>query len=137
VYRIFKAEKNSRLTCVTVRKTPLVGIDLGIDDKGRNLHVQCLVALKNWALPLEIPDDRISFHVLDSPDPAAALVNYANLNQVEHIVIGARCGSTLRRFLGSVSSQVVAQASCSVTVVRLPQTGGEVRSDASGYASHG
>jgi nucleotide-binding universal stress UspA family protein len=35
--------------------------------------------------------------------------------------MGARGASTARRYLGSVSSQVVAQAPCSVTVIRLPQ----------------
>ena len=137
VQRIFKTEHNARLTCVTVRKTPLVGIDLGVDSKGRNLHVQFLVSLKHWARPLEIPEDRISFHVLESPDPAAALVAYAKSNQVEHIVIGARSSSTLRRFLGSVSSQVVAKAHCSVTVVRVPYTDDGIRGDAAGYAGHG
>ena len=38
--------------------------------------------------------------------------------QVDHIVIGARGASAVRRYLGSVSSQVVAEASCNVTVVR-------------------
>jgi hypothetical protein len=37
---------------------------------------------------------------------------------VDHVVIGSRGSSTLRRYLGSVSSQVVAQATCSVTVVK-------------------
>ncbi|HEY2928009.1 universal stress protein [Piscinibacter sp.] len=34
------------------------------------------------------------------------------------MVMGARSSSMLRRYLGSVSSQVVAQAHCTVTVVR-------------------
>jgi non-specific serine/threonine protein kinase len=118
VRRIFKTERNARLTCVTIRKTPLVGLDLGVDEAGENLHVQFLVKLKHWAHDLDIPSDRISFHVLDFPDPAEALINYAKSNHVDHIVIGARGSSTLRRFLGSVSSRVVAEAPCSVTVVR-------------------
>ena len=137
VQRIFKTEPHARLTCVTVRKTPLVGIDLGVDNKGRNLHVQFLVSLKYWARPMEIPEDRISFHVLEAPDPATALVTYAKSNQVEHIVIGARGSSTLRRYLGSVSSRVVAQAPCSVTVVRIPQMDDAIGSDDTGYAGHG
>jgi nucleotide-binding universal stress UspA family protein len=32
--------------------------------------------------------------------------------------MGARASSTLRRYLGSVSSHVVAEAPCTVTVVR-------------------
>lgn len=122
VQRIFYAERNARLTCVTVRKTPHVAIDLGVDEAGRNLHVQSLIELKHWAHTLKIPADRISFHVLEFPDPAAALVNYARANHVDHIVIGARGSSTLRRYLGSVSSQVVAEALCSVTVVRHHKT---------------
>jgi nucleotide-binding universal stress UspA family protein len=59
--------------------------------------------------------------VLEAPDPAAAIVEFAARSQVDHIVMGARAHSTLRRYLGSVSSQVVAQAGCSVTVVRTPQ----------------
>ncbi len=34
--------------------------------------------------------------------------------------MGARGNSALRRYLGSVSSEVVAQAECTVTVVRVP-----------------
>ena len=43
----------------------------------------------------------------------------AKQNGIDHIVIGARGASAMRRHLGSVSSKVVAQAECSVTVVRL------------------
>jgi len=137
VKRSMHAEKNARLTCVTVRKTPFVGLDYGVDESGKNLTVQYLVELKHWARQLELPPDRISFHVLESPDPATALVNYARANGVEHIVIGARGSSTLRRFLGSVSSQVVAQAPCSVTVVRVHETDEFMKSDPAGYAGHG
>jgi serine/threonine protein kinase len=136
VMRIYLGERNARITCVTVRKTPLVAIDLGLDDAGKNLYVQHLTALKQWAQPLELPADRVSFHVFESPDPAGTLLHYATTNHVEHIVIGARGSSKLRRFLGSVSSHVVAQATCSVTVVRLHEswdTGGT----SDGYSGHG
>jgi nucleotide-binding universal stress UspA family protein len=59
--------------------------------------------------------------VFESPDPAAALVEYARSNAVDHLVMGARGSSTLRRYPGSVSSQVVAQVPCTVTVVRVPE----------------
>jgi nucleotide-binding universal stress UspA family protein len=74
--------------------------------------------------------------VLEGPDPAAALVQYARTNQVEHIVIGARGSSSLRRIMGSVSSQVVAAAPCTVTVVRANESD-EAPGDSSGYAGHG
>jgi len=54
----------------------------------------------------------------ESTDPAAALVAFAQRNGVDQIVMGARGHSAMRRYLGSVSSQVVAQAPCTVTVVR-------------------
>ena len=48
----------------------------------------------------------------------AALIDYAKMNEVDHILIGApRNGAPARLFPG-VSAQVVAEAPCSVTVVR-------------------
>lgn len=124
VKRAMIAEKGARLTCVAVRKIPAVGLDLGVDKFGRNLRLQYLIRLKRWAQPLGIGEDNISFHVLEAPDIANAIVNYATANRVDYIVIGARGSSTLRRFLGSVSSHVVAEAPCSVKVVRVnPKAG--------------
>ena len=90
------------------------------------MHVKQLVALKDWAHPLRkslnITDDgRLTFHVLEAPDPAAAIVEFAAKNGVDHVLMGARGASALRRYLGSVSAQVVAECSCSVTVVREPE----------------
>ncbi|HOV58307.1 MAG TPA: bifunctional serine/threonine-protein kinase/universal stress protein [Rhodanobacteraceae bacterium] len=107
-----------RLACVTVQRVPRIGMDTAVDREGRNRHVKRLVALKNWARPLELPPERLSFHVLEAPDAADALLDYARNNRVDHIVMGARASSSLRRFLGSVSARVVAEAPCSVTVVR-------------------
>ena len=61
-----------------------------------------------------------TFHVLEAPDPATAIVDYARKNQVDHVVMGARSSGGLRRYLGSVSTEVTSQAECSVTVVRAP-----------------
>ena len=38
---------------------------------------------------------------------------------VDHIAIGAHGNSAMRRYLSGVSSQMVAQTNCSVTVVRV------------------
>lgn len=64
------------------------------------------------------PGQVIGGFVLESPDPAAAILEYAVTNQVDHIIVGARASSSLRRYLGSVSSRVVAEARCTVAVVR-------------------
>ncbi len=123
VQRIVLTEPGARLACVSVMKTARIGMDELVDAAGRSLHVRQLVGLKHWARPiskaLDLNDGRITFHVLEAPDAAAAIVEFADRNQVDHIVMGARGTSTIRRFLGSVSSQVVAQSSCTVTVVRV------------------
>jgi nucleotide-binding universal stress UspA family protein len=60
-------------------------------------------------------------HVLEAVDPAAAILEFAEANQVDHIVIGARQNSFVRSLLGRVSSKVAAEAACTVTVVRPPR----------------
>jgi eukaryotic-like serine/threonine-protein kinase len=119
--RILSLENEARVACVNVLKTSRIAVDILEDEEGRSLHVQRLVQLRHWGASLPIPQERITYSVLEAPDPAAALVDYARHNNVDHIVIGARASSALRRYLGSVSSQVVAQAPCSVTVVRTPK----------------
>jgi Universal stress protein family len=48
-----------------------------------------------------------------------ALIEFARANGIDQIVMGACGSSTLRRYLGSVSGRVVAEAACTVTVVRV------------------
>jgi nucleotide-binding universal stress UspA family protein len=69
---------------------------------------------------LNISADKITFHVIEAPDTAGAIIEYAHNNDVDHIIIGSRGTSALRRYLGSVSAQVVAEANCTVTVVKTP-----------------
>jgi non-specific serine/threonine protein kinase len=121
VRRILSLEGEARIACVNILKTSRIAVDVLEDEEGRSLHVQRLVQLRHWGASLDIPQERITYSVLEAPDPAAALVDYARHNNVDHIVIGARASSALRRYLGSVSSQVVAEAPCSVTVVRTPK----------------
>jgi serine/threonine protein kinase len=121
VRRILAMEQEARVACVNVLKTSRIAIDILEDAEGRSLHVQNLIQLKHWGAALNVPKERITYSVLEAPDPAAALVEYARHNNVDHIVVGARASSALRRYLGSVSSQIVAEAPCSVTVVRTPR----------------
>jgi serine/threonine protein kinase len=123
VKRIMQIEPGARLACVSIMKVNRVGMDKLTDEQGRSLHVQQLVAIKHWARPLQqaldMDDQRLTFHVLESPDTASALIEFANKNQVDHIVMGARGHSAMRRYLGAHAAQVVAEAECSVTVVRV------------------
>ena len=122
VRRIVLTEPGARLACVSVMKIARMGLDDLVDEQGRSRHVKQLVALKHWARPiskaLKLDEGRLTFHVLEATDVANSLVEFAQRNQVDHLVVGARGASTLRRLLGSVSSQVVAQSGCTVTVVR-------------------
>jgi eukaryotic-like serine/threonine-protein kinase len=118
--RVFETEPGSRLACVTVLKTSRFAVDFDVDPEGHNVRVVRLVKLKHWARLLGVPEGRLTYHVLESPDPARAIIEFARANKVDHLVIGARGSSALRRYLGSVSSQVVAEADCTVTVVKSP-----------------
>jgi nucleotide-binding universal stress UspA family protein len=117
--RVLAGRDDSWLVCVTVLKTEIIGETPIADDSGRSLYLKRLVELKAWARPLGLPEDRISYHVLEAVSPADAILHYAEHNDVGHIVLGARASSAMRRHLGSVSTKVVAQALCSVSVVRL------------------
>ncbi|NVO15173.1 MAG: protein kinase [Rhodoplanes sp.] len=119
VARVLDSEPGARLACFTVLKTKLTGMDDTTDPAGRSMYVNRLVALKDWAAPLRLPDTRVSFHVVEALDPANAILTYAAHNDVDHIVMGARASSALRRHLGSVSAQVVAEALCPITVIRI------------------
>lgn len=121
VARVLATEGAARLACVTVLRTRLVGEDPARDTSGRTPYVTRLVTLRDWAHPLGLPEDRVSFHVLEAVDPGAAIVDYVRLNRVDHVVMGARASGALRRHLGSVSSAVVAEAPATVTVVRLKE----------------
>lgn len=121
VGRMLATMPDARLACVNVLKQSLIAIDPTVDADGNNIHLQRLIELRHWAEPLGLAAERMTFHVLEATDPAAALIDYARANGVDQIVIGARASGPMRRYLGSVSSQVVAEAPCTVTVVRLPQ----------------
>ncbi|MFH7044402.1 serine/threonine protein kinase [Paucibacter sp. JuS9] len=122
VRRVVQAEVGARLACVSVMKTARLGMDELTDSQGQSLHVKQLIALKSWARPiskaLDLQDGRLTFHVLEAPDAATAIIEFASRNGIDHIVMGARGASALRRYLGSVSSQVLAESDCTVTVVR-------------------
>ena len=119
VRHVLNAAPDARLACVSVLRTNRLAMDVNVDEAGNHRHVQRLVQLQHWARPLALPEGRVTFHVLESPEPAPAILDYAHSNRVDHIVIGSRGASSLRRYLGSVSTQVVAQAACTVTVVKV------------------
>jgi eukaryotic-like serine/threonine-protein kinase len=119
--RMLATLPSARLACVNVLKLGRVTIDRTLDAEGHNKHVDRLVTLRHWASPLTLDENRVTVHVLEAVDPAAAILEFAAANHVDHIVIGARQSSFVRTLLGSVSAKVAAEAACSVTVVRPPR----------------
>jgi eukaryotic-like serine/threonine-protein kinase len=116
--RILKTLPSARLACINVLKLGRVTIDRTLDQQGRNKHIERMVQLKHWAQPLRLDESRLTVHVLEALDPAAAILEFAQANQVDHVIIGARQDSMLRTLLGRVSAKVASEASCTVTVVR-------------------
>ena len=118
--RMIAHDPHWRVTCIGVMEPSIITEQEESGELSRSLHTDRLAALHHWAHPLALPREKSRFHVLTGSDAAACIVDYATAHHADHIIMGARTSSSLRRFLGSVSSRVVAEAPCSVTVVRTP-----------------
>jgi nucleotide-binding universal stress UspA family protein len=108
----------ARLACVNVLKLHPIAPETTLDEQGHNRHLDRLIALRHWAASLGLPEERVSFHVLEAFDTPSAILTFADDNLVDHILIGARQQSLRRALLGGVSAKVAAAARCTVTVVR-------------------
>lgn len=116
--RMLAALPSARLACVNVLKLARLTVDTTLDEQGHNKHIDRIVRLKDWAEPLKLADNRLTVHAIEAIDPAAAILEFAEVNRVDHILIGARQSTLMRKLLGGVSAKVAAEASCTVTVVR-------------------
>ncbi|HET9762010.1 MAG TPA: bifunctional serine/threonine-protein kinase/universal stress protein [Casimicrobiaceae bacterium] len=115
--QVIAADERCRIAGVTVVPPAAALSGEGDDQTATGRHIKHLIELKRWAKPLLIPEERVTFHVLESEKPAAALVDYARMNDVEQMLLGAPRSAPARLWRG-VCAQVVAEAPCSVTVVR-------------------
>ena len=116
--RLIMAVDQCRIACVTAVPPAATLTGEREEDTATGRHIKYLVNLRRWAKPLQLPDERVTYHVLESEKPAAALIEYARMNDVDQILIGATRSGTSTRLFPGVSAQVVAEAPCSVTVVR-------------------
>ena len=116
--RLIMAVDQCRIACVTAVPPAATLTGEREEDTATGRHIKYLVNLRRWAKPLQLPDERVTYHVLESEKPAAALIDYARMNDVDQILIGATRSGTPTRLFPGVSAQVVAEAPCSVTVVR-------------------
>jgi serine/threonine protein kinase len=129
VAQLLSTLPSARLACLNVLKLGRITIDRTLDEQGNNKHIDRLVALRHWASPLGLDESRLTVHVLEAVDPAAAILEFTGNNHVDHIVIGARQNSMVRTLLGSVSAKVAAEAACTVTVVRPPRLAAAMAQD--------
>jgi nucleotide-binding universal stress UspA family protein len=112
------ANDGCRIACITVVPPAASLSGEGEENSATGRHIRRLVDLRGWARSLALPDERITFHVLESEKPGVALVDFIEMNDVEQLLLGAPgSGAAPRRFAG-VCAQVVATAPCTVTVVR-------------------
>lgn len=119
--RILETVPDARLACLNILKQGRLSIDTTLDEHGHNKHIDRMVGVRHWAEPLKLEESRLTVHVIEATDPADAILDYAKVNNVDHILLGARADSFMRTLLGSVSAKVAAEAMCSVTVVRPPR----------------
>lgn len=123
VRRLMCLDDHMRLACVTaIKPSPELGNTA--EDAATSQRIKHVILLRHWAEALDLPPSRISFHAIESNDPAAALLEYARANHVDHIVIGGPPpGLPLKGLLGTVSTKVAVEAPCTVTVVRARTDG--------------
>ena len=114
--QVLSLSEEFRLIAVSVFSPPPPSESAG-------MHLEHLVRLRHWVDPIAITRQRLSLHAIESPNPAEALLDFARLNHVDLIILGAP-GPTQpgRTWWQSVASVVTANAQCSVHVVRVPNT---------------
>ena len=78
-----------------------------------------LVQLMEWAKPLKLPPERVSYHVLEALDPASRIVDFAKDNDAALILIGAshKLPNKVTPWRTSMT-KIVEEAPCSVHIVR-------------------
>jgi len=110
-----------RLACVSVIGAgPLVAAPLEAESAA-GVHREHLVRLRHWVEPLHLPPQRLALHVIVSGNPADALLDFANRNHVDLILLGApRPSQHALAWWRSAASTITAHANCSVHVVRVP-----------------
>lgn len=119
VRRLLEGEKQRRLACATVIRPVSELGGSREDETATRQRLKHLSKLRHWAEPLGLDAARLSYHVIEAADAAEAILDYARVNRVDHVVIGAPPPDVpLRGLLGTVSTKVAIEAPCTVTLVR-------------------
>jgi serine/threonine protein kinase len=118
VARTLGNRPGARLACVMVISSSATSTS-DEDRSETNVHRHHLASMRQWAQPLDYPGQQISYHVLESGDVAQALLDYANGNRVNVIVMGAAThGLKTQRFVATVPIKVAMDAPCTIILVK-------------------
>jgi len=121
VMRMLAIPDEFRLICVSVIPGGPGAETASTGESAASLYHEHLVRLCHWVEPLRLPANRLSLHVIESASASDALLEFAQRNNVDLIVLGAPQPAQLRlAWWRSVASAVTANAQCSVHVVRVP-----------------
>ena len=116
---LLQAYPESRLVCLsTISSTPTFEGNQE-NETASGIVRGHLVQLMDWAKPLKLPPERISYHVLEALDPASRIVEFAKDNDASLILIGAshKLPNKVTPWRTSMT-KIVEEAPCSVHIVR-------------------
>lgn len=116
---LLQAYPESRLVCLsTIASTPTFEGNQESETASGIVRGH-LVQLMEWAKPLKLPPERISYHVLEALDPASRIVEFAKDNDASLILIGAshKLPNLVTPWRTSMT-KIVEEAPCSVHIVR-------------------
>ena len=118
IERVLCSSPGARLACVTVID-PAATPGHNAATSETTVHRRYLGMLRQWAHPLNLNGQTISFHVIEARDVAQALLRYADGNDVSMIVMGAAThGLQMQRLHATVPIKVAMQAPCTVILVK-------------------
>ena len=117
---LLQAYPESRLVCIsTIASTPTYE-GKHESETASGIVRSHLVQLMDWAKPLKLPPERISYHVLEALDPASRIVEFAKDNDASLILIGASHKQPNKVTPWRTSmTKIVEEAPCSVHIVRI------------------
>ncbi len=116
---LLQAYPESRLVCIsTIASTPTFEGNHESQTASGIVRGH-LVQLMEWAKPLKLPPERVSYHVLEALDPASRIVEFAKDNDASLILIGAshKLPNKVTPWRTSMT-KIVEEAPCSVHIVR-------------------
>jgi serine/threonine protein kinase len=116
---LLHAYPESRLVCIsTISSTPTFEGHQE-NETASGIVRSHLVQLMEWAKPLKLPPERISYHVLEAMDPASRIVEFAKDNDAALILIGAshKMPNKVTPWRTSMT-KIAEEAPCSVHIVR-------------------